>query len=36
MRAVVSGELVHDLASARGHEWSATCVHVESGCHKAP
>ena len=25
----VSGDPVHDLASARGHEWLATCVPVE-------
>ena len=24
----VSGDPVHDLASARGHEWLATCVPV--------
>ena len=24
----VSGDLVHDLASARGDEWLATCVPV--------
>jgi len=25
----VSGDPVHDLASARGHEWLATCVRVQ-------
>jgi len=25
----VSGDPVHDLASARGHEWLATCVPVQ-------
>jgi len=25
----MSGDTVHDLASARGHEWLATCVSVE-------
>ena len=24
----ISGDPVHDLASARGHEWLATCVPV--------
>jgi len=25
----VSGDRVHDLASARGHEWLTTCVPVQ-------
>jgi len=25
----VSGDPIHDLASARGHEWLATCVPVQ-------
>ena len=25
----VSGDPVHDLASAKGHEWLATCVPVQ-------
>ena len=25
----VSGDPVHDLVSARGHEWLATCVPVQ-------
>jgi len=31
----VSGDPVHDLASARGHEWLATCVPSRMCCHKA-
>jgi len=27
----VSGDPVHDLASARGNEWLATCVPVQQG-----
>jgi len=28
-RRYVSGDPVHDLANARGHDWLATCVPVE-------